>query len=481
MEKLLLEINRYKQLMNIVLLTESGKVVDEFIPISARSVDNLRKQGVDFANDLSKLSDEFTNQGIKTFDDLTAVVASKNPTIDPKNITDDMIKAYIKNDDKLYKSILAKAASAAAAEADTLVKNADVTAIFKADPAQLVNAQRLLGASPNVRTIDTLIQGVDDSIVSIEKTIDEINMGNVPGVTTVPKDLDELYEQLLAKSSDLKNYKNKDVAPEPVKFPDPLPPISDEAAQKVIQNSESKIDEVFDVLVGNAKMKKLYAPGLSDEQIELTRQFIKAKYGNIPLDQLLKNLDQVQEDMVKDLQRKVNSIPTGAKGTPENPELKRKAGAVLDFLTDNKITRACFGSNKAVVNPTLKLSPATPFKAILCIYSIRVAFKMLEWVNSPSIEQDPLFCPFLTAGGFCKTMTGKGWCVKSCSEGEDTEWFPNVYENKFDPDFKKWVTDKGFTNPDLNIDDDGVETFLYNDKENNRQEATYDGGKKTFN
>jgi hypothetical protein len=470
-----------KNKINSVLLLESGKAVDEFMPIGAKSVDNLTKQGVDFANDLSKLSDEFTNRGIKTFDDLTSVVASKNPTIDPKNITDDMIKAYIKNDDKLYKSILAKAASAAAAEADILVKNADVTAIFRADPAQLVNAQRLLGASPSIRTIDTLIQGVDDSIVSIEKTIDDVNMGNVPGVTTVPKDLDELYEQLLAKKLDLENYKNKDVAPEPVKFPDPLPPISDEAAQKVIENSESKIDEVFNVLVGNAKMKKIYAPGLSDEQIELTRTFIKAKYGNIPLDQLLKNLDQVQDDMIKDLQRKVNSIPTGAKGTPENPELKRKAGAVLDFLTDNKITRACLGSNNAAVNPTLKLSVFSPFKGILCIYSIRVAYKMLEWVNTPSIEQDPMFCPLLTAGGYCRFMTGKGWCVKSCGEGEDTEWFPNVYENKFDPDFKKWVTDNGYTNPDLNIDDAGVETFLYNDKENNRQEATYDGGKKTFN
>ena len=120
MEKLLLEINRYKQLMNIVLLTEGGKVVDEILPISARSVDNLTKQGVDFANDLSKLSDEFTNQGIKTFDGLTRAVAVKNglnPNMNLSylNITDDMIKAYIKNDEKLYNSILAKAASAAAA------------------------------------------------------------------------------------------------------------------------------------------------------------------------------------------------------------------------------------------------------------------------------------------------------------------------------------------------------------------------------
>ena len=255
MKKLLLEINRYKQLMNIVLLTESGKVVDEFIPISARSVDNLTKQGVDFANDLSKLSDEFTNRGIKTFDGLTRAVAVKNglnPNMNLSylNITDDMIKSYIKNDEKLYNSILAKAASAAAAEADILVKNADVTAIFRADPAQLVNAQRLLGASPNVRTIDTLIQGVDDSIVSIEKTIDDISMGNVPGVRTVPKDLDELYEQLLAKKLDLENYKNKDVTPEPVKFPKSSTKIEEDRVQIVLgRNKENHFGKVQNIII----------------------------------------------------------------------------------------------------------------------------------------------------------------------------------------------------------------------------------------
>ena len=255
MEKLLLEINRYKQLMNIVLLTESGKVVDEFIPISARSVDNLTKQGVDFANDLTKLSDEFTNRGIKTFDGLTRAVAVKNglnPNMNLSylNITDDMIKAYIKNDEKLYNSILAKAASAAAAEADILVKNADVTAIFRSDPAQLVNAQRLLGASPNVRTIDTLIQGVDDSIVSIEKTIDDISMGNVPGVRTVPKDLDELYEQLLAKKLDLENYKNKDVTPEPVKFPKSSTKIEEDRVQIVLgRNKENHFGKVQNIII----------------------------------------------------------------------------------------------------------------------------------------------------------------------------------------------------------------------------------------
>ena len=211
MEKLLLEINRYKQLMNIVLLTEGGKVVDEILPISARSVDNLTKQGVDFANDLSKLSDEFTNQGIKTFDDLLSVVATKNPTI--PNITDDMIKSYIKNNEKLYNSILAKAAAAATVEADILVKSVDLKKIFSNNIEQLNAYNTYLSYAPSIRNIDTLIKGVDDSITELNKTIDEIQTGKVPGVTTVPKDLEELYEQLLGKKVELTEYKNKDVSP----------------------------------------------------------------------------------------------------------------------------------------------------------------------------------------------------------------------------------------------------------------------------
>jgi len=211
MKKLLLEINRYKQLMNIVLLTEGGKVVDEFIPISARSVDNLTKQGVDFANDLSKLSDEFTNRGIKTFDDLLSVVATKNPTI--PNITDDMIKSYIKNNEKLYNSILAKAAAAATVEADILVKSVDLKKIFSNNIEQLNAYNTYLSYAPSIRNIDTLIKGVDDSITELNKVIDEIQTGKVPGVTTVPKDLEELYEQLLGKKVELTEYKNKDVSP----------------------------------------------------------------------------------------------------------------------------------------------------------------------------------------------------------------------------------------------------------------------------
>ena len=95
MRQLLNEINRYKQLMGIVLITEAGKSVDDYLPLTPKAVDNLTKNGVDFTNDLTKLSDEFAKSGIKTFTDLSNFVAKKQ-NISINNVTDEIIRNYIK-------------------------------------------------------------------------------------------------------------------------------------------------------------------------------------------------------------------------------------------------------------------------------------------------------------------------------------------------------------------------------------------------
>ena len=477
MEKLLLEINRYKQLMNIVLLTESGKVVDEFIPISARSVDNLTKQGVDFVNDLSKLSDEFTNRGIKTFDGLTRAVAVKNglnPNMNLSylNITDDMIKAYIKNDEKLYNSILAKAASAAAAESDILVKNADVTAIFRADPAQLVNAQRLLGASPNVRTIDTLIQGVDDSIVSIEKTIDEINMGNVPGVTTVPKDLDELYEQLLAKKLDLENYKNKDVAPTNV---------VDDAYEKLMAGAPKIADDM-----GNVTDPRTYFSTLLNK---LESQGL-IKFGKVEksvvLDELISIVNRYEADLSKAMAGFEKMSPS------QQSSYAQQAIKNLETITASMKTSAGSGGKLTWVKKfffnTIDEVGATGAKysalktvnvvfGILKLYGLIGAISAIVCALSES-DADEQGDDF--SMGDYKSC---GWLIPN--------WGPKLFRNTFGKgyealtttdyentpkDFAKWVKDNKFTDADYS-DEDG---YTYKDLKGDRQIATYDPEEETF-
>lgn len=207
-KQLLNEINRYKQLMGIVLITEAGKVADEFLPLTPKSVDNLTKSGVDFTNDLTKLSDEFTARGIKTFADLSDVVAKKqNVTIN--DITDDMIRSYIKNDEKLYSSILTKASALASQEVETLIKNANIGLLFSKSPDQLNSYRVYISTPPSVRNVDTLSSGLSDSIDEMEKIIDEIQSGKISGVSTVPKELQDLYDNLLSKKAEVDEFKNR--------------------------------------------------------------------------------------------------------------------------------------------------------------------------------------------------------------------------------------------------------------------------------
>lgn len=216
MKQLLSEINRYKQLMGIVLITEAGKVADEYLPLTPKSIDNLTKSGVDFTNDLSKLSDEFTSRGIKTFSDLSNLVAKKQ-NVSINNVTDEMIRSYIKNDEKLYSSILTKASSAASQEVETLIKNANIGLIFSKNPSQLNSYRVYISTPPSARNVDTLSSGLSDSIDEIEKIIDDIQTGKVSGVNTIPKELQDLYDNLLSKKSEVDEFKNRQSTPTPSK------------------------------------------------------------------------------------------------------------------------------------------------------------------------------------------------------------------------------------------------------------------------
>lgn len=209
---LLVEINRYKQLMGTVLLTEGGKVLDEFLPLTPRTVDNLSKSGIDFANDLTKLSDEFANIGVRTWDDLSNIVA-KNQGMSTDEITDQMIRDYIKSNEKLYTSILINASEIASKQVDNLIKNANLTQIFAKNPNQLETYKLYISTPPSVRNVDTLVTGLNDSIDEITGVIDDIQSGKIPGVTVVPKELQDLYEDLLSKKAEADEFKNRSTTP----------------------------------------------------------------------------------------------------------------------------------------------------------------------------------------------------------------------------------------------------------------------------
>ena len=210
------ELYRMKELMGVKVVTESingkllmesGKAIDDLIGLGPKSVDNLKSVGLDFTNDLSKLSDEFASRGIKTFDDLSNVVA-KSRGLDIGDLTSDMIEAYIKNDEVLYSSILKRATEAASKITDELIKSADLSKVFSKSPLQLNSYKTYISTAPTQRNIDVLSDGVNQSTIELDKIINDIKTGKVPGVNTVPRDLNELYEMFLSKKLDLNNFKN---------------------------------------------------------------------------------------------------------------------------------------------------------------------------------------------------------------------------------------------------------------------------------
>ena len=385
-----------------------------------------------------------------------------------------MIKSYIKNDDKLYKSILAKAAAAAAAEADKLVKNADLTAIFRADPAQLVNAQRYLGASPNVRTIDTLIQGVDDSIVSIEKTIDEINMGNVPGVRTVPKDLDELYEQLLAKKLDLENYKNKDVTPTNVvddtyeKFMAGIPKIVDDAGNFTDPRT------YFSTLLNKLESQGLIKFGKVDKSVILDELISIVNRYEADLTKAMAGFEKMspsqQASYAQQAIKNLETITTSMKnsvGSGKGPNWFKKY--VLGAADEISETGAKYSGKKLFKN-AFGIMKLYLFTGLIVGFGCTIK----ELYDDQKKDWDVDFGDYAD----CATLIGT-WglvlvdktIITPVSNALKTD-YKNTPE-----DFAKWVKDNKFTDADYS-DEDG---YTYKDADGDRQIATYDPKEETFN
>jgi hypothetical protein len=135
-------------------------------------------------------------------------VVAKSRGLDIGDLTSDMIEAYIKNDEVLYSSILKRATEAASKITDELIKSADLSKVFSKSPLQLNSYKTYISTAPTQRNIDVLSDGVNQSTIELDKIINDIKTGKVPGVNTVPRDLNELYEMFLSKKLDLNNFKN---------------------------------------------------------------------------------------------------------------------------------------------------------------------------------------------------------------------------------------------------------------------------------
>ena len=429
------------------LLMEGGKAVDELIGLGPRTVDNLTKNGVDFVNDLSKLSDEFTARGIKTFADLSDVVAKKEG-IAVADLTDDMIESYLKNDPILYASILDKASVYAWSEIAKLINSANLTKMFT-NPDQLNSYKMFAGTAPTQRNVDRLIKSVDDSIVELEKLIDDAD-----GV--VPDELSELYQQMLSKKTDLSNFKNTSKSPStPYKAPDPEP------EYKPLFNSDAELEsKVLDDL---NSFKQQY-PDVKGEQLVKIKNDIMAKWKGIPDESTFRSqMDRISSDIetkLKSIQDQINSENDAAKRaqlTEDLGKVKKKSGMlkqVKEFCLGNwskwKTGNATITEKGKMVGGALGGFMVCSFALALIVGEGTSHYKYWQYDNDGQYK-NTFMCPLISGLPLLGTYmcendseTGEpGWfssmCPDTCSqerESEDTAkgGFPNTEEG-----FVKWV------------------------------------------
>jgi len=111
-------------------------------------------------------------------------------------ITDEMIKEHIKNDPKKMKEIKSEANIRANDIANEKLLNAPLEELFKNDPQQLEIYRKLSSMIPSRRTKETLLEGLTESIIEINRTITEIKNGKLKGVNIVPISLQKLLDDL---------------------------------------------------------------------------------------------------------------------------------------------------------------------------------------------------------------------------------------------------------------------------------------------
>lgn len=478
------------------LLMEGGKTIDQLVGVSPKSLDNLSKSGVDFANDLTKLSDEFTSRGIRSFADLSDAVAKKQG-ITVADVTDDMIESYIKNDDVLYKSILAKAAAASADQVDTLIKNANLTAVFSRNPGQLNVYKTYISTPPSARNVDLLISSVDDSIDEVSGLIDDIQTGKIPGVTAVPKELQDLYENLLGKKTDLEAYKNKGTSTSAY-----TPPPS-QTTFKPLFDSDAELEKK--ILEDLESFKKLYPDVQGDDLLKVKNDMMQ-RWKGIPDEATFRGqMDRISNEIdnkLKQLQDAINR----AKDEAERKKLTEQLGKTQkksEVL--KKVKEFCLGNwsgwkNAGVVDKTKMVGGALGGFSVCSLAAAVLVGEVTSHVKYFYYDNDGQYkntfmCPIVSGLPVLGTWmcendseTGEeGWFSKMCpdtcsqerkaqdSENDTTTDFPNTSEG-----YVKWVekNHKGEYGTKY-MWSDGKALYLKDASTGSWEEMTYDKGNFT--
>jgi hypothetical protein len=202
--KILTELNRMKEIMGLSLITEGvGDELLKLLGFDSKTIDNLSKSGFDI-NDLSKLSDEFTNLGIR---DVAGFKRAVSYLDDAGRFTNEALTQFVKQNPTLMDEIANIVTKQSADYAKSIVTNANISTLLGS--TRSTNINDVLSAEAFQGVEDNIIERIDLQLTSIDALIKNIEEGKVPGITKVPDELSEVRDSLLGKKADVKNLKNK--------------------------------------------------------------------------------------------------------------------------------------------------------------------------------------------------------------------------------------------------------------------------------
>ncbi len=426
---ILTEINRMREIIGLNLITETivppeleQKVLKKVLGATEKQFDNLERAGIDMSSIL-KSSDELTRQGIDTFEEFVERVARDLGVTSVDDIDETIIGAWLKNNDAVYQKFAEEMAQKIASSADAIIKKTEWETLLPAGSADNITdflSSKVAGTADELDDIklvsDSLKKSVDDTIADLEARGE-----------TVPESLKQLSEELGEKSKQAETVKSSmneptipNVEPE---FPEPLRIDADE----VITDPKTPIDEVLTKLMDSDIMNRY--PSLSDEDIKLVADQMRARYGaNFTIEQLMANFDQLRSDFMILMKKYQDEYDELLKRGDEDAAKKKKSQLesvkkVLKFITDNKVTQACVGSKQSVVGgkivKNVDININTIWKTPLCLLGFTVITDFLYNYNKDPMEKEFILCPLSNAFGLCPTLP-EGWCKNTCGTGTKT-------------------------------------------------------------
>jgi len=443
-------------------------IIDEIIPGGAKTMDNLGKLSKT-VDDLFTYSTRLSELApTKSFDDFLAVVSRKNNN---QEVTADMLRSFIASDAKLADELMGAASKISEEAVERLMQDVKFTDVFvKAGIPDLPETMKgVLAVKIDSGSVGQVKAGLD----SMEDLIINTNL----------KDTDEgkeLLAQIAGKRKqigDYEDFQTKKSSPTPKPsddFPEPEDLIKDDVAEEITSNPQSTINEMFDAIIQNRKLRRSIAPGLKTEDFEIIRGRLIAKYGNVSMETLVSKYEVMKADalvFLKNAQKVVDDANKGIVKEGTDPNKYRVAKNIGNFLIDNKFTRACFGTDGK--NSSEVGFKGAAYKIPMCALGILFASDMVVWALKPKNERDFVGCNLLGVLGGCQYFTRYGFCESACSESTEPI-FEKVW-NDTDKDFALWVAENGGTLPGK----DGSGRF-YTDKDGTKQYVTHDPAKRTF-